>query len=119
MTRPAREGPGNYFFLLGGLCLLLLVVPVVSELMGPRLVFELELPVAGLLILGVWSLYDSKRSLYLGITLVAIAALGAAPFLEAVVGQFYIAVVVAALVGSYIAEHDSSEAESCEEERDP
>lgn len=80
MKKPARTRQGNNYLLLGGLCLLLLIVPVVSELMGPGLTIELEFPVAGLVILGVWSLYDSKQSLYLGIVLLAVVSLSVATF---------------------------------------
>lgn len=75
VNRPAYMRRNNYFFLLGGLCLLLLTAPVVSELRGPLWVIDLEISISGLLLVGVWSLYRSRRSLYLGLVLVAVSVL--------------------------------------------
>ena len=71
----SRFKQGNFFFLLGGLCLLLLTAPALSGLMGPYWALELEIPASSLLIVGVWSLSGSRRFLYLGIALVAVCML--------------------------------------------
>jgi hypothetical protein len=75
VKRPPYTRRNNYFFVLGGLCLLLLTAPVVSELRGPLWVIDLNISISGLLLVGVWSLYGSRRSLYLGIFLVAVSVL--------------------------------------------
>lgn len=77
-----------FFYLLGGLLIALLVAPITSE----RFPGIAGLVLTGTLLIATLSLAASKR--------MYVAAWSLA-YLEAICGVMYVAVLVAALVGSY------------------
>lgn len=94
MKIPTPVRQDNFFFLLAGLLLVLVAAPVVSEYMEPSWAIELEISFAGVLVMGVWSAYGSRRRFFLGIFLCAVCVLGTA---AAVVLQSELARVVTLL----------------------
>ena len=61
----------NFFFLLGGLLILLLANPIARDLHEQWADTYIDLAFAATLILGVWSLVESRRWFFTGLALVA------------------------------------------------
>jgi peptidoglycan/LPS O-acetylase OafA/YrhL len=76
MKKLKLDEEDNFFYLLGGLAILLVTGPVLSELFKDSWRVAVELAFSLLLIVGVWSLQSSRQRFILGLALVAISLLG-------------------------------------------
>ena len=66
----------NFFYLLAGLLLLLLAIPVFRDLTGIGNYYVSELAFSAFLMIGIWSLHGTRRVFLLGIVLVTLSVGG-------------------------------------------